>query len=899
MDGVSASAMGSMNFVKKTILAAAGAAILFALLLVYSLNVLADSQRDLVYQEIQKVLGNDVAFDDFDVTLLTGPGFSAKEFRIADNPIFAATPLVRARELRMGVSLLQLLLGRIVINKLTLVEPEFQIITNEQGLMNVSSLDARRKQLSEAPRPRSAPSKREPTQVSFRITRFRVKDGRIDFIDRSIREPAEMRIRRVAMNIGGITPNGRAKVTLAAALTEGLGQDVRVMGYLGPFVRGNAWKEQPVDLSVEFDSLFVPLLTRAVPFFRNRIPPELDIAGPLSLRTRLSGVLTRPRIDDFVLKAPMMGSSDYNAVLSGSADLSLAASWSEAPLKGSLRLNSVNVTRLRSTAPFERILPAALSVEGRMSVVSLFEGTWETLRLGTLVRADQSDLRYLGWLRKPVGMPAQWSLQASRRQDALVIHESLLTVGKSKIDLSARYEHTRGRLQVRARSEGSELAELAALFPALTEYRMKGSVRADIDASKQLVGPDPDWVLRGNLDIGDAELRSKRGRRDIDQIHAGLVFLGKQARIEGAVFRIGSSHFEMTGAMNDLTRPAILCRIRSADLNLADLADFPVALSDRLKNVALSGELEMRKGMPSLRGTLSSPEGVLQDLLYRDLTADIAWSPAGMSFKTISFGALDGIWHSRDVWVSGGGKSQRLALYSQLDSVDLHALLSRKFPSLQDRIAGKLYFSGQLNATAHDGTLSPASFKGSGKTMIRHGTLKDFNLVTLLLAQTAHANAAKVSIPLSPALAELADSKDTAFESLEAQFNLEKELIRSDNLLVSTPDYRINAAGWLKIDQTTRWNGILVLSGRISQDLLRENKSLRYLLDGRGQITLPFRADGTLNDLRVRPDTRAIAQIVRRGTLPKAIEAPPVDKRQEKPEQKESLPAELEQFLSR
>jgi hypothetical protein len=94
---------------------------------------------------------------------------------------------------------------------------------------------------------------------------------------------------------------------------------------LGPFVRGKGWKEQPVEVNVEFDSLFVPLLTRAVPFFRDKIPPELDIAGPLSLRAKLVGVLARPQIVDFIVKAPILGSPDYNAVLNGSADLSTSS----------------------------------------------------------------------------------------------------------------------------------------------------------------------------------------------------------------------------------------------------------------------------------------------------------------------------------------------------------------------------------------------------------------------------------------------------------------------------------------------------------------------------------------------------------------------------------------------
>ena len=99
-------------------------------------------------QELQKVLGKDVTFDSLEVTLLGGPGFVAKEFRIADDPRFAATPLVRARELILGISLWQLFFQRLVINSLTFNEPEFQIITDQTGLRNLTTLLQRKNEYS-------------------------------------------------------------------------------------------------------------------------------------------------------------------------------------------------------------------------------------------------------------------------------------------------------------------------------------------------------------------------------------------------------------------------------------------------------------------------------------------------------------------------------------------------------------------------------------------------------------------------------------------------------------------------------------------------------------------------------------------------------------------------------
>ena len=890
-----------MKLSKKPVSVALGAVILATVAVVYSVNLLADIRRDLVYEEIQKFVGKDVAFDDFEVTLLSGLGFSAKEFRIADSPVFAATPLVRAKELRMGVSLLSLLWGRIVINRLSFIEPEFQIITNEEGEMNISSLQNPRKQVLDLPKPRSSASKREHSAVNFVITNFQIKNGRIDLIDRSVRAPAEMQIKHVEMSLQGINPNGRAKMTLAAALTEGLGQDVRLAGYLGPFVRNRGWKEQPVELTVEFDSLFVPLLTRAVPFFRDKIPPELGIAGPLSLRAKLTGVLARPQILDFIVKAPILGSSDYNAVLNGSADLSKNGLWSEAQLKGNLRLNSVNLERLRSTNMFQEILPLALNGEGEVSVESVIEGTWGRLRSGTLVRAGESQIRYGTWLLKPKGVAAQWSSKLSRQNNRLVIHESLLTLGSAKINLSGFYEHgSRARLQLKARTERSDLAQVFALFPALQSYRAKGNLHGEVVASKAMTGGDIAWNIQGELGIAEAEVRDDTSRRKIDQLSANVLFLGKQARLEKASFRIRSSDFQMNGTVADLATPILTGEIRSANLQLADLADFPVAKSDRLQNVRWFGEIALEDATPSLRGTVSSPEGILQDVSYSDLSGEIGWSAAKISLRDFSFGALNGTWRSRDLSITAAEKSQQLKLYSQFDSVDLQALLTRKFPEFKDRIDGQLNFQGEFNAEAHNGTMKAASLKGSGETQVRRGTLKDFNLIALLMSRIGSSSGGSaVSLQLSPSLTELAKSKDTAFESLEAQIILEQEVLRAETLRLSTEEYTINAAGWMMTDQTTRWNGMLVISSRISQELLRENKSLRYLLDRRGQISLPFRAEGTLANLRVRPDTRIIAQIVRRGSLPKSIEPPPIDKRQDAQEQKESLPAELEQFLSR
>src|SRR6478672_693487 len=303
---------------------------------IHAFNTLAEKNREQVHQELQRFLGKDATFDQLEASVWGGLGFSAQEFRIADNPRFAATPIVRAKELKLGVSLIQLVLGRIVINSLTFQAPEFQIITDERGLLNLSEFAVRKNESRALPTLRTASPERKLLSVSFLVSKVKMNNGRVDFIDRSVKEPAEIRVKNVEMEIKGLNPTEKSRIRFAAAVTEGLGHDVRIEGEFGPLRQPHDWSQQPVELEMRFDSLSATLLARALPFLRNRIPRELDVTGPLSLQAKLGGTFNRPRITDVALRVPLFGSSNYNAILEGAMELAEDRPWSEAELKGKL-----------------------------------------------------------------------------------------------------------------------------------------------------------------------------------------------------------------------------------------------------------------------------------------------------------------------------------------------------------------------------------------------------------------------------------------------------------------------------------------------------------------------------------------------------------------------------------
>ncbi len=173
------------------------ASLVTVLIFVQSFKNLAEKNREQLQQELQKFLGKEATFDRLEASLWGGIGFSAEEFRIADNPRFAATPIVRARELKLGLSFVQLVLGRIVVNSLTFQAPEFQIIADERGLINLSELGVRKSDSKAFPTLRVPAPEKKLLSVSFLVSKIMVKSGRVDLIDRSVKEPAEIRVKNV------------------------------------------------------------------------------------------------------------------------------------------------------------------------------------------------------------------------------------------------------------------------------------------------------------------------------------------------------------------------------------------------------------------------------------------------------------------------------------------------------------------------------------------------------------------------------------------------------------------------------------------------------------------------------------------------------------------------------
>ncbi|MBM4261099.1 MAG: AsmA family protein [Deltaproteobacteria bacterium] len=862
----------------------------FVLLQVF--DNLAARHRDTVQQELHRILGKDVNFDSLEATLWGGLGFVAKEFRIDDDRRFAATPFLRARALHLGLSLLDLARGRLVIDSLALDGPEFQVIADENGLVNVTALVERKKALSTFPRIAAPGPEKLRDRVNFTIRSVQIVDGQLYCVDRSGSSAATLQIRNVQMHATGLGVASPMRVKITGALTGGLTQDITIQGSVSAPPKPELWTERQLDLDLRFDSLHLPLVVAALPGLKDNLLSELGITAPSTLRARLTGTLRAPILNEVLLKVPLFGATEYNAIAQGTVKIPADRDWAGSEVAGTVKMPGIDIAQLRRLSYLKNVFSQRFQASGSIGVSSNLAGSWRFLRVGARIDAGAAELSYAHHLKKPAGTRALWQGQFARRADDVVVHDSRLYVGGFATTLTGHIASD--AVALRASESRSDIAALIAFLEPQPDHSASGAASWDLRFNKDLANSDNPWLLRGTLQLHDAALRPKQRGQALQAVNGTVHFTGDQARADNVTLRYGASPLALDVTLVDLTELRGAFRARAQAIQAADFAPLFANHANLLRNFVADGNFEWQNATPALSATVNSSGGTLEDLPFQDLRAELVWSPQGTRVRQLSLRTLGGTVQAVGTWASNRDGSQIVEWSPRLESVDLTALLEQKFPRLKTRVAGRLDFRGRLAGGYPMESSAEHPFTGDGEVLINKGLIKNFNLVAQLFG---HGNRGTPSSRLPAGLQALVERPETVFDSFKGSFKWRAQRLSSDDLILATPNYTITGAGWVATDRSTRWNGLLVLSPSLTQELQREYKMLRYFVDRRGRLAIAFRVDGTLPNLRIRPENRALAQALRWGTGVRGGSSGSEEKKGAEKKKDEWLPRSLEEML--
>jgi uncharacterized protein involved in outer membrane biogenesis len=858
------------------------ATVLVVTFLVLSLNTLIDKNRDSIREEIESALGRSVDFNNLRLDLWGGLGLSANNVRIADDPRFAATPLIQSKDLKMQVRWLPLLLGNIEIKTFTLREPEIQIIRNEKGDFNILALGGSEKK-EKGPREVGKPKGRSP--MTFLVSLIRFSQGKVYYVDRSSKQPVEIRVQNLDLDLSSVGFKGTAGIKLAATLLDGKEQNFTLEGSIGPLKSVNEWSQFPLDLQMEIESLPYARLTRAVPFLKEKVPSYLDINGPVTLKARVLGTIDQLRLTGLTITGAIFGSPSNNLSVTAAVNFSDRDLANISAIKGTINVDPVSLNKLKKIPYVEGALPATLTSQGPMSVKSEIEGTLQDLKIHTIINANKSEIAYGKWLKKPKDIPAQIDVKTIKRKDGIILQKSNLSIHNLNLEFSGLIKEKPERLlKLRIRTDSVDLSGWDRLLLPASSYNIGGKMGLDLTIKKVFSPQGDNWDVQGHLNLNEMRVRDKKNGRAVDKIKSRITFKGKEAQVEDLQLRLGSSTFSVHGVLRNPKEPTFRYLVRSPKLNLVDITNLPQHKSDWIKDFTSVGKFQLKNGGPSIQSRISLSGGKLQGVSYKDLKGEITWRPDRLGIKSLTFNALGGSLKGNGSWERKDGKKPRLTFNPTIHRMDLKALLSHLSPEFSGRVEGEVNLKAKLSGQGEDWASIKRTVRGKGRAEVHDGALKDFNLVEGVLSGITGLPGVGnlISSRLSPRYATIFKRRDTLFDTLESSFTIGGERIRTEDLLLATPDYMIQGKGQVGFDRVMRWNATLALSSELTKELMEKHSNVRYMVNGKGVLGVPFKLDGKLPDVKPKPDITNLARQIQRGMLEKGLDRVFKGKRSEK-----------------
>ncbi|MEP6643424.1 MAG: AsmA family protein [Acidobacteriaceae bacterium] len=179
----------------------------------------------LVQSELERRLGRQVTLGEMHLGIVP-PRFRVQDIAIADDSSFnSQIPFVQAKELDVAVKLMPLLQKDIEIDSLNLQRPSVELIKNQQGKWNFSSVGAS-----------SQPAKTSGNQ-QFSLAALTIEDGQVAITDQQSASNLRSVYDHIDVTLRDFAPNQPFSIDAAAHLPGAGKQEVRLKGTGGPIMQ--------------------------------------------------------------------------------------------------------------------------------------------------------------------------------------------------------------------------------------------------------------------------------------------------------------------------------------------------------------------------------------------------------------------------------------------------------------------------------------------------------------------------------------------------------------------------------------------------------------------------------------------------------------------------------------
>jgi len=275
----------------------------------------------------------------------------------------------------------------------------------------------------------------------------------------------------------------------------------------------------------------------------------------------------------------------------------------------------------------------------------------------------------------------------------------------------------------------------------------------------------------------------------------------------------------------------------------------------------------------SYEGKLSSSEGTLYNAPYKALDAALSLADKVANIKSLRVNALSGALQI-DGQYSFKEAVPQFSMASKVQNIDVKELYTLLDAKAERDIRGRMNADMKLAGSGKSWDAIKPTLHGQGNAEVVQGALLNFNIADNVL--TGITGVPGLTNAINPSLRakypETFTAKDTEFKELKANFDLADSRMNVKNLRMAAADFVVEGNGWADFDRKLDFRATLSFSQRLSADLSQSAREIKYLLNNQGQLEVPFALTGRMPNVKPKPDTRYLGQLVQRGFLRKGSE---------------------------
>lgn len=762
----------------------------------FNLNSVIAANRARILSKASDAVGRKVDVQNISASLGWGVSVDLSGVSIADDPAFSDKPFVTASDVYAKVAVLPLLHRQVEVERLSLKQPVVQIIRNQSGAMNISTIGHKKGEGEAAAPPAQAPAQRKPPAA-----------------------PGQ------PMGTAPLTATGE-KPAPGAALG---GISISSLAIQDGTITYKEAGAQPLQINA-----------------LNLDVENLSATSPVKLSLSMAALGTRKNLALDGTVGPLM----KNGVIDTSA----------VPLALDAGVGPLTLADLRGIPQLAKAIPATVKITNPVSAKAKLSGTTQTLGFNVNADLTSNQVLYGDVFNKAAGVPFKLTAAGARTagiQSKLDIQKAALTLGDLNVQ-AGQIQLAGETMSARLNSNRFDLASLGKMVTPLSKYNASGKAelhamvkvankKPELDgvvtlASVTLVPPGKPALLRGLT--GDIKMAGKTAvvgplTFDLGSGHGRLEAYAQSLEPLSATYSFSTN----------VLKPAELSQNPK-----------PEAAADHLDQLAVKGAVRGSTSAPEVTAQVTSPGGTLQNIAYHNLAVDAAYGGQRVTISSLKLAAFDGSIDGTAAAALAGDRAFNAvlnlsqinlmqALQSQKSSA---ANIVRGLLTGQVRVAGRGSTFDQIKPTlSGNGRMSVANGKLKGVNVAADAMRKVNGIPGI---------GALVSPTLVARHPELFKNPDTDLTALGMGFVIQGPRITSHDIVASTADYTVKGDGWFDLNKNIDMNADLLLSQQLSREMIAERKNIAYLTDAQDRVKIPVHISGQLPKPSVTPNVQDIAQ---------------------------------------